>query len=75
MHVIHAVNGMVTEPDREDSDKVSPVAQKKFRLDGVNSSKELGKDFDDSLFSPEGNRNDRAAEYDAIRHMDLVPST
>jgi hypothetical protein len=32
MHVVHAIDYMVTEPDREDGDEVASIAQEEFRL-------------------------------------------
>lgn len=71
MHVIHAIKGMVTEPDCENGHKIQPIAQKAFRLKSTHSIEKLGKNSYEVLFSLEGIRNNWAAEYNIIRHMDL----
>lgn len=71
MHVIHAVDHVVTESDREDGDKVSPVAQKELRFEGVHSAQELGEHVGDPLLPFKGDGSDRAAEGDVVRHVGL----
>jgi hypothetical protein len=35
MHVVHAINYMVIEPDREDGYEVASIAQEEFRFEGI----------------------------------------
>jgi hypothetical protein len=73
MHVIHSVNDVVTESDREHGDKVGPVAQEKFRFEGVNSREKLRQNRCDTLLSFKRGGSNWTSEDDIACHMDLGP--
>src|SRR6516225_6647875 len=78
MHVVHAIDYMVIEPDREDGDEVASIAQEEFRFEGIDRVEQRIEHPGHLFLSLEGCRNDRAVDDDIISHVGLrsfnVPS-
>ncbi len=71
MHVIHAVENVFIEFDREYGHKLTPLTQQKFWLESVHRVEKLSKDSYDILFALERGGDNWATEYDISRHMVL----
>jgi hypothetical protein len=73
MHVVHAIDDMVIEPDRKDGDEVASIAQEEFRFEGIDRAEQSIEHPSHLFLSLEGCWNDRAADDNIISHMGLRP--
>src|SRR6516225_12469826 len=69
MHVVHAIDDMIIEPDREDGDEVASIAQEELRFEGIDRAEQRLKHPGHLFLSFEGCWNDRAVDDNIIRHM------
>src|SRR6516165_7244725 len=71
MHVVHAIDYVIIEPDREDGDNVALIAQEEFRFEGISRAEQRIEHPGHLFLSFEGCWNDRAADDNIISHMGL----